>query len=113
MQVEVVSRTYASGRIDSYAGKGCQASRITGTGGIYTGGGFVFESGLFVVGSLARSVDKVLEDVGNLLCAFRRACVVDALVWSARIIQHTGRGRWLTLRLLAKYFSRTSGRLSI
>jgi hypothetical protein len=81
MQVEVVSRTYTSGRIDSYAGKRSQASRITGTGGVYTGGSFVFESGLFVVGPLARSVDKVLEDVRDLLCAFRWACVVDALVW--------------------------------
>ena len=113
MQIEMISGAYASGRIDSDTCKRGKATRITGTGGIYTGGSFVFESGLFVVGPLARSVDKVLEDVGDLLCAFRRAGVVDALVWSARIIHHTGRGRWLTLRLLAKYFSRTSGRLSI
>jgi hypothetical protein len=113
MQVEMISGAYASCRINSYTCKRGKATRIAGTGGIYTGGGFVFESGLFVVGPLARSVDKVLEDVGDLLCAFRRACVGDTLIWSARIIHHTGIGKWLALRLLARYFSRTNGRFSI
>jgi hypothetical protein len=69
MEIEMVSGTHATGWIDSYAGKGSQASRIASTGGIDAGSGFVFESGLFVVGSLARSGDKILKNVGYLLCA--------------------------------------------
>jgi len=69
MEVEVVPGAHATGWIDSYAGKWSQAARIAGTGGIDAGSGFVFESGLFVVGSLARSCDKFLEDGGYFLCA--------------------------------------------
>jgi hypothetical protein len=70
VEIEMISGAHATGWINSYAGKWSQTSRIASTGGIDAGSGFVFESGLFVVGSLARSGDEILEDVGYLLCAF-------------------------------------------
>lgn len=62
VQVEVVSGSHTSCRINSDARKRGEASRITGTGGIDVGRCFIFEAGLFVVGPLSGSDDQVLED---------------------------------------------------
>lgn len=79
VQIEVVSGSHTSCRIDSDARKRGETSRITGTSGVNVGRCFVFEAGLFIVGPLSGGDDQVLEDAGDLLYALGWFYMVDAL----------------------------------